>query len=249
MAVREFNGTTNDIVHSIGGLSGCTFGTFAAMFKTDTIVPWQAILALHTTANDYLAALNLVQTTGLINWNSEVGGNSSGPALSTGIWYLTVFRKATGSATPRFSVYNMNTPGWTHAAGSAALLNWAAPGASGSIRQTFQGTDDLFDGRMAVRAAWSNEVHWTADASGDTAIEGAGLETSLQNWVDEAPTALWPYNQDPLSAVDDLVGTSNQSSVTGTTVITGDEPPGFSFDLGPPAPAPNLFLTRNLQNR
>lgn len=101
---------------------------------------------------------------------------------------------------------------------------------------------------MAVRGAWVNDLPWSADASGDTALTGAGLETSLQKWVDASADALWPYNQASTGTpVDDIVGAADQSSLTGTTVITGDDPPGFSFSLGQ---TPKLYVARsNLQLR
>jgi hypothetical protein len=245
MAVREFDGTDDTVVHSTGGLSAMTFGTTAAIFKTDANSAGYTLLALHDSGGSFLGA-------GLKLEGAEIGMYSAGNAtfsvpIATGVWYLAVARKATGTATPRLSVYRFSNGVWVHGNAGTSIGNWTSPGASGTIRMHVTTGFDFFDGRMAVRAAWANEVHWTADASGDTAIEAAGLEDSLQNWVNESPDALWPYNQDPLSAVDDIVGGADQSSVTGTTVVSGDDPPGFSFTLGG---VPNLFVTRsNLQLR
>jgi len=233
MTVREFDGSDDTVAWSTGGLSGCTFGTFASIFKTNDITGTFALLYLHTTGPTFSAIAIQQGDTGIAACGG--GGSFFEASLTTGVWYLVVVRKATGTATPRSSVYNFNSTTWTHGNNSSTEANWTAPGASGSIRTDFQNSADFFSGRMAVSAGWNNEVHWAADTTGDSQIEAAGLEDSLQNWVDESPTALWPFNQDPLSAVDDIIGGADQSSVTGTTVVTGDDPPGFSFDLGAPA--------------
>jgi hypothetical protein len=241
MAVREFDGSDDTIRHSTGALSGMTHGTVAAIFKTDTITGSHAILAFNSTTPLLFLGAGLGT-----NENDLVGCSASGfnrlfDVLVTGRWYLAVARKTTGTTVPRMSLYDFTAAGWTHGNGNNSEANWTAPGATGTVRHDVEGAFDFYDGRMAARAAWSNAVHWTADASGDTAIEAAGLETALQNWVDEAPDALWAYNQDPLSAVDDLTaGGADQTFVTGTTVVTGDDPPGFSFDLAA-AEAPTLL--------
>jgi len=229
MAVREFDGSDDTIVHAAGGLSAMAFGTWAAIFKTDTVTGTHAIAYAHQVGDVQVFVGIGVDGTQV---NVCANGFSGFGSLSTGVWYLIVARKATGSNNPRCSLYNFTSTTWSHGNASAAEANWTTMGASGIVRHDSQGAGDFHDGRMAVRAAWSNVVQWTTDASGDSAVEAAGLHTSLQNWVDETPTALWAYNQDPLAAVDDSIGTSDQSSVVGTTVVTGDDPPGFTFDLG-----------------
>ena len=145
------------------------------------------------------------------------------------MWLTFIVRKATGTAIPRFSYYNHTSTTWTHGNATGTTGNGTAPGAGGFIITDTTG-DEEFDGRVAVMAAWSNELHWTADGSGDSAIEAAGLEDSLQNWVDESPTSLWPFNQaSTATACYDMVGDADETEHTGTTVVTGDDPPGFTF--------------------
>jgi hypothetical protein len=239
MAVREFNGTSDNIVHSTGGLSGMTYGTVAIIFKTSTTTGDRQYHCLITSGAGFAGNPAGQRDNKLVTFS---GGYSTlaSPTLTTDRWWLAVMRKDTGTVNPRWSVYDFTGDAWVHGNGDVARADWTAPGASGTIECQFGGAEH-WSGRLAVRASWTNEVHWTADASGDTAIEAAGLETSLQNWVDETPDALWAYNQDPLSAVDDIVGGADQSSVSGTTVVTGDDPPGFSFSLGP---APSLWFTQ-----
>jgi hypothetical protein len=231
-SVREFDGSDDTIRHSTGALAGMTHGTVAAIFKTDTITGSHAILAFHGSGNNFVGA-------GLgTNENDLVGCSASGfnrlfDVLVTGRWYLAVARKTSGTTVPRMSLYDFTAGTWVHGDGNNSEANWTAPGASGEIRHDVSGAFDFFDGRMAVRAAWSNTLPWSADTTGDAAIVAAGLEDALQSWANASPSALWRYNQDPLSAVDDLTaGGANQIFVTGTTVVSGDGPPGFDFSLG-----------------
>jgi hypothetical protein len=230
MAVREFDGSDDRIRHTIGSQSAMTFGTTAAIFKTDTVTGTHALLNFADSGGTFIASGLMIDGTKVGMFSGAFG--TLDVSLSTGIWYLAVIRKATGTATPRISVYNFNSTTWTHGNATSSIGDWTAAGGSGLITNDVDGSFDFWDGRMAVRACWSNEVHWTADGSGDTAIEGAGLEDALSNWTAESPDALWPYNQDPLAAVDDTIGGADQSSVVGTTVVTGDDPPGFTFELG-----------------
>jgi hypothetical protein len=236
MAVREFDGIDDTIVHAVDVLSSMTFGATAAIFKPVTTTASVWIGTLHTSGNA-IRALNLGYNTssGIDRCLMHAGSdsNSATDSFVNGNWTLAVVRKATGTAAPRFSVYDFGGATWVHSDGSVSLADWTATGAGGLIRTDVEAAFELLAGRLAVRAMWSNEVHWTADASGDAAIEAAGLEVALSNWVDEAPAALWVFNQASVAtAVDDLINNCDQTSLTGTTVVTGDDPPGFSFDLG-----------------
>lgn len=230
MAVRAFSGT-NVLDTAPGALSTNTFGTFAAIVKRGATGSWHTFLALHSSGGGALNQFAYNSDDQVVMWSN--GDNATGPAaLAATAWGLVVVRKATGSATPRFSLYNFTADTWAHANGSMAIPNWSAPGASGTVRFRWE-TFDHFVGRVAVRAAW-NTVKWAADSTGDAALEAAGLQTSLQKWVDAAPDGLWPFNQAATTtAVTDITGNgANQTTLTGTTVVTGDDPPGFSFALG-----------------
>jgi hypothetical protein len=223
MAVREFDGIDDAIDTATGALSGMTHGTFAAMFKLSVTSVVHAFGHLHNSGGSFLGSpLNVDGANFLQMWST--GGSNSSFTVTSGVWYLAVGRKVTGTAAARYSLLNMNTSGWTHGNGGAAIGNWSAPGVSGTLRFNFQNSGDWFNGLIAVRAGWSNSLPYSADATGDAAIEVAGFEDSLQRWVDAAPSALWVFNQaDVATAVEDI---------TGTSVVTGDDPPGFGFTLG-----------------
>jgi hypothetical protein len=241
MTVREFDGIDDAIDCAIGGISGMTHGTSACIFKTADITTDPQPLAHMYDSGDSFASspLFIDITSGRVS--VYYSGSSAGPIVSTGIWYLAVARKASGTATPRFSLYNFNTSTWSHQNGASSLANGTAPGAGGNIKFRFS-TSEYFDGRVAVRALWSNSLPWSADTTGDAAIESAGLHTSLLNWSSASPTALWPFNQSSTSiAVEDTAGAADQTAITGTTVITTDDPPGFTF--GSTIVTPNVLDT------
>lgn len=245
MTVRGF--VTTDILNTAtGAASGCTYGTVAALIKYASTGDYQAVAHLHNNTNTFLASMLNMQTTGILEWYSVSSSTTGATSLSAGTWYLLVVRKPTGSATPRFSIYNYTNTTWTHVAGSGALSDHTAPGASGTIRFNYQDAGDWFGSRVAARAVWSNNLPWTADASGDTAIQNAGLHTAAANWLSANPSAFWLFNQASVATpVEDLstTGTADQTSITGTTVVNGDDPPGFDFSLGgAPTPATLRFV-------
>lgn len=241
MAVRNFNGTSDQLTCAVGGMSGMTYGTAAALVKFSDITDFRAVGYLHTSGGTYVAAPLYLTNTDSFALNDNTG-DSVGSAASVSVWYLAVVRKTTGTTTPRFSVYNYSTTTWTHTAGSTTRSDWTAPGAGGNVQFSYQaGAGDFFASRIAARAYWANTLPWTADASGDTAIQSANLHTTAASWLSNNPSAFWLFNQASTgTSVDDLstTGTADQSSITGTTVVNGDDPPGFDFALTAVSPPP-----------
>jgi hypothetical protein len=232
MAVRLFDGTDDKLVTGIGNLSAMTYGTFATIVKFDSGGAGQhrQFFALHTSGNSFRCLLGVNTSNQWRLYSSGTPSESLGSSTSTGVWYLVVVRKASGTAAPRFSVYNFTASTWAHANGATAVPNWSSTGSGGLIRCDFTNSADLFEGRIAIRAAWADEVHWAANSTGDSQIVAAGLEDSVDNWVNEGPDVLHLFNQSAAAiAVEDLIGSADQTSITGTTVVTGDDPPGFTF--------------------
>lgn len=230
MAVRSINGSTDVLNHTVGtSLSGMTFGTVAAIVTfASTSSAERTFFGLHNSAGTNRVQV-YQQNTDLLWWNSAASnGGDVDPTIATSTWYLIVARKATGTGAIFFSVYNFTAETWFHAsAGNTG--NFTSAGASGTVRMSF-GTSSVHNGLIAVRGAWADSLPWAASTAGGTALESAGLESTLQAWSDASPTSLWRYNQAAVTeAVDDLVGDAHQSSRTGTTVVTDDDPPNFSF--------------------
>lgn len=243
MTVREFNGTSDELVTSIGAASDMTYGTAAMIMKFSTLSGFREFCMIHNVSNAFVA--NPIGLTDFAAFEVNYGTSSdfaiNNPIPGTDIWLLVVARKATGSSTPRLSMYNYNTGAWTHGNGSSAIADGSAPGTDAFIRFSYLGSSLFFGGRVAARALWSNSLPWAANSTGDTAIEVSGLNFSAYNWKQKNPTLFQLFNQaDTSTPVADLstAGTANEISISGTTVVSGDDPPGFSFSL---SPAPRLY--------
>lgn len=226
---RMFDGVNDDFVTGTGALSGMTYGTVAVLYRLTSLSPWHGLFEVHDSGGTFLGAV-VMNDSFKLSWYSGAGNANSGVALSAGVWYLQVVRKATGSAVPRFSHYNFTTQAWSHAAGTDSVANWTAPGASGTVKCTSEGAADFVDGDLAVRAAWANALPWAASGAGDALLEAAGLHFSLMAWMGAAPSALWVFDQsDTTQKVSDLTGGgANETSLIGTTV-TADSVPTFGY--------------------
>lgn len=241
MAVREFNGTSDNLLQGLGAATGMTFGTAAMLVKFNTVTSFRSLFQLNDST--YTFQWTPLDMTNFSSIQMYAGvGSDSGFIASTGIWYLILTRKATGTSTPRYSIFNYTSSSWSHANFTGgAIGNGTAPGAGGRTGFSFQGTQDFFGGRIAAKAAWSNAMPWTADAAGDSAIVAAGLHAAASSWLPSSPSAFWLYNQaSTATAVTDVAsgGAGTQISITGTTVINGDDPPGFSFALATATKSP-----------
>lgn len=242
MTVREFNGTSDELVTNIGSASSMTYGTAAMILKFSTLSGFREFCMIHNVSNAFVA--NPIGLTNFGAWQVDYNAGGSdfsvnAPIPGTGIWLLAVVRKDTGSSVPRMSMYNYNSGLWTHGNANTTSGDGSAPGAGAFIRFSYLGSSLYFGGRVAARALWANSLPWAATTGGDTAIETSGLKTAAYVWNLTNPTLFQLFNQaSTATSVPDLssAGTGTQASISGTTVISGDDPPGFSFSLTPPQP-------------
>lgn len=242
MTVREFNGTSDELVTDIGAASSMTYGTVAVLLKFSTLSDFREFCMIHSPGNTFVA--NPIGLTNFSAWQVDYNNGGSdfaaaGPAPSVGPWLLVVARKGTGTVKARLSMYNYSTSTWAHNDANNAIGDGTAPGAGAFIRFSFQGSSLFFGGRIAARALWANSLPWSSDAAGDAAIVASGLATAASSWRSANPTSMWLFNQASVAtAVTDVssAGTAVQTSISGTTVITGDDPPGFDFSLGGTTP-------------
>jgi hypothetical protein len=234
LPVRHFDGTDDDLMQLPGNAVGMTHGTFAAIWKMENLTGLHAIGSWATSGGTFRCMLT--QTTGddIRQWTSSESLFVVN-ALTTQ-WFFHVMRKATGSATPRFSVYNYMTDTWSHGNGSSAQANWTAIAATDRIRRSVGSAEFMF-GKIAACAVWSNTLPWTADATGDTNIQNSGMHLKLSNWLNTAvPSELWAFNQSNVAhPCDGLIGGGGtQVAITGTTVESADGPFDFQFDFPNP---------------
>jgi hypothetical protein len=196
----------SDIIFTTGtgGLDGITYGTVAVLFKPLPLYDGAArtLFRLHDSAGLDLGGIGLNASDEVV-W-SDGTTESAGPVTTAGDWHALIARKATGSATPRFSLLNVTTGIPAHADGDAAVGNWAAP-TGGSIRMATEGAVGP-GSYVAAMGAWADELPWTADTDGDDDIEAALLEEHLDNWLAAGPSAAWGFGQPSDHNVEDVTG-------------------------------------------
>lgn len=206
-----------------------TFGTFAAIVRRGATGAWHNVLALHTSGGTAQLALEFTDTNVLAYGNASVNGLGTTTFTSTTTWYLIIAHKATGTATPRFHIYNFTTDSWVHEDAAASIGNGGSVSGGTARFGEWGGVDD-YSGEIAVAGCWSNTVPFATDA----AWEAAGLHISLRGWDAANPSALWVLDQATTGQAlgDRTGGGANQSSQAGNTVGTGSVPI-FNYGDGP----------------
>jgi hypothetical protein len=165
----------------------------------------------------------IVDTGALFGVNDFSSGFGS---LSNNTWYVAAISKPAGSAHYRFHLWTYANPasGSMSHGESVGSANQGDGSTTDGIR--VGDGDDVGNGLIAVVGVWTTVV---SDASLDTLVSN-----SLAAWSALSPQALITLNNwNGTTGATDVVGTSTQSSVTGT-VSTGADPPGFTFDLATP---------------
>lgn len=228
MAVRRFNSNNGDsITLAVGNLVGINTGayTLAALVRKETDGVFMPMLSAETGTSSRrslwtTSADVLMSNTGGFNINTPVSfGQADG-------WAVVAVTKPAGEALIRGHKGVLGGT-WTHTDGDQSFDD-------GSVVDnlkigTWQG-GAFWHGLVAVLGAWERELS-------DAELED-GLDTSLAAWLDASPGGLWALNQ-PLiaTAVTDLTeGGADQTAISGTSVVTDDDPPGFSFGGATPAP-------------
>lgn len=228
MAVRNFDGTDDVITCSIGAMSAQDSGPITIIVlvrrkATNEMVP----MALHASSGPASdrgrSALDMdAGDSYMIN---DVGFAAAGFAFDNDTWLIGAVSKAAGTVAPRFHKYVYATTTWTRANSGGTMADGGAPGASGTLRFGQWGTGLFFNGYIAAGAIYNQVL---SDATLD------GMTATAQSWLDTGPVGMWLLNQvattTPLS---DATGNgANETAIVGTTVVTGDDPPGFDFSLG-----------------
>ena len=154
----------------------------------------------------------------------DYGGFSAMHTWSADEWYLTICTKPVGIANVRNHSMPFSTGIWNHTTRGSVDddngLGHSHTHFGWSLNNNF-----FLEGEIAVAGIWSGVE--LSDA------ECESLESELSNWLGLTPTGLWAFNQDDVGdPVLDLSGNGfDQIAITGTSVLTGDDPPGFDFSL------------------
>jgi hypothetical protein len=219
---------TDDLTFATGAVDTATYGTVAILFRPLAAYDstWRTLLSLWDLGGAEVGSVT-INTGNKVGWWAG-GSGVSGPTVTAGDLHLLVVRKATGTANVRFSLLNLST-GWTHEDSAGTLADWTAPTGGGlhTNRPTFLDWGPGSD--LVAMAVWADELPWSADASGDSEIEAAGLEDHLDNWRDAAPSAGWAFNQ-----------STNEYSIEDWTLGRADE---VTVGVGTPTAVTDIDFT------
>lgn len=226
MAVRSFDGIDDEITCSIGALAAVDGGdcTLVAIVKSITGGEGRHVLSLRDSGGTpkVTQALTFLDRLAYSTNGNFVTTETVTSPVSDG-WVLIAAGKAPGISTVRFHEYVFSTGTWSHEESIGTLADSIATMTS---VQFGNGFGEPFNGLIAVLGVFPTKFT-------DAAIEAAGLEVSLQNWLDSAADACWPLNQTTATTpVKDITGNgADETAITGTAVVTSDDPDGFSFGL------------------
>jgi hypothetical protein len=154
------------------------------------------------------------------------------------------YSKTAGSSAPRFHWKPLGSGSWSHGdanQGSPLPLGNQAGDITRFIIGSLGGGSLPWNGRMACVALFGYAL---------TDADWVSIQTtpSSQQLANLGAVTLWDLNQTSVAtAVSDLVGSANQTGITGTTAVTGDDPPGWTFGVTASAPSPVItpkYLSR-----
>jgi hypothetical protein len=136
-------------------------------------------------------------------------------------WVIVAWTKAAGTAVVRYHKCVMSTDTWTHQDSAGTIGNDDNTCTFASTRPNNDG-DLVLRGRRAALAAYNSVLD-------DTAIQA--LRDNWADWLAAGPIDAWRFDQATTSeAIDDQTGNgADQTNLVGSTVVTDDPPPGFSF--------------------
>src|SRR5215207_8703987 len=173
---RGFNGSSNRIVLSPGAFSGAPFdyGTMVAIFRYTSDADWQDIFHFNTGSAES-GVLEIAPWGQLWNaWTDSTGSYCQ--TLTSGTSYCVVITKASGSAIPRFHVFNFTTQTWNHANGDIAQSNPTA-NVTSVVIGAYPGNFDWNADRISACAGYR---HWVPN---DAAVEAVGFQLDIDNWI------------------------------------------------------------------
>lgn len=209
--------STDVLTLSPGSAPTAMAGTWIVFFR-----PYDAQFDILATNTDIVTTLSSTTTrqalfldAGKIFANNDFGAGGTGPTDKNG-WYALAFTKVSGTNAYR---YHLAAQGgsFTHSASGSS-----ADGTAG-ITSIIFGKGNIKGGaKFDIAAA----AMWTSALS-DAAIDALGT-SSMDTWLGASPVAAWQFNQASTgTAVNDLVGSANQTALTGTTVVA--DPVGWSY--------------------
>lgn len=233
MAVRSYNGTSDETVMSGGSIGAGVNAdyTLMAVVKPNGTGGPSPLIALESTTQT-LAALCYAGSN--LQLYADADDTFAFVGVDTTHYWIFAVTHVSGTNKPRFHAMPFGGS-WTHIDGAATITNKTA-----SVSVVRIGSMHLFGGAVVDYGSFNGAtVAYLPSALGDLAVEAVGTALTTQSIFNAGAGSLFDLNQaSTATAVSDLAGTSTQSSQSGTTVVTGDDPPGWVFGLSGPVVVP-----------
>lgn len=219
MTVRHFDGVDDKITTSPVTPNFLGHGTLAALWRPDDTGN-HGIVCGDASGFERWVLLPVAGDAVYVQYT----GFTTVHTFSADEWYLTIVTKPAASSVIRKHTMPFSTGVWTHADSATTLGDTG--GANTAMHFGWSLNANFFlEGDLAVIGIWVDVE--LSDAECET------LPTGLADWVALSPSGLWPFNQESVGdPVLDITGNgADQTAITGTSVLTGDDPPGFNFSL------------------
>jgi hypothetical protein len=217
MAVRSFNGSGDRIRlsgGSVGAVANSDFSLYALVRPSVVSGADRGILSLQVGTSELIVSLGTNgQNIGFISSDDyEVAYVN----LVVNVWHHLVITKAGGTTSARAHGAVLGSGSWTRTDTGTTITDEASSVDRIEIGSFLDG--NTFAGLIAVAALFPTQL-----TNGN--VDSIDTTPSTQQLITLGAAGVWELNQaSTATAVDDAVGTADQTAITGTTVDTDNDP-------------------------
>lgn len=227
MAVREFDAVDDTLIVDNGVLGNvsATGVTLLAVFKPVNVVssPTSPILVGAIGSTD---AVSVCYQNNNIQYADQNDFDAiGGTGLVSTAYQIVALTKASGSGVWRAHRKTLGSGSWFHQDGPLSVSINSGTWTDVRFGSFASGSAGVMDGRIAVAAVWDSVLT-------DLQLEAIETAATTAYIASLSPSGLWDFNQpNTTTKVFDLSGNgAHETSITGTTVVTGDDP-AWTFGL------------------
>lgn len=227
MAIRAFSSSTADRI--VLGSTGAELvnGGYSVVAVVKPVADGAALIGLRTGGS----LVGSLADPGSARLSLDTASTSvrATAGMTTGDWQILAFSKPAGLSVVTFHRSVVGSGTWTHAASTDTQDDLA-----GTIDEVILGAYAPNGGSQDMRAA---VFALFPEALANADVEAIGTVLTSQFLYDLGAVNLWNLNQaSTATAVTDLIADSDQTTLIGTTVVTGDDPAGWNFTVSIPPP-------------
>lgn len=243
MAVRSYDGVDDRTVFTTSG-----FGTIGSNAHTILVLAKPATISVNAAyitcmaiggADVYAYIRNAGAVPGrLFDGNTGTDISSASAIVTASAWQVFGVSDGLGTSTPRFHRKELGAGSWSHVDASTTMTDLSGTPARIVIGSLSETSSQPYNGLMALAAIWDSV------ALSDTDWENIESNATTAFVLTLSPDALYELTQDATgTAIEDLAGANEQSSQTGTSVVTGDDP-AWEFQSGGAAEKQSFYVSR-----